>query len=100
MWCTLLSTLYTFTVSVGCPYHSDLSGLNRDLRMSDLFFYILYRLHPFHVLLCNLMFLMMLYNNFSFVSNLSHEWYECMVDLNITLSESVVRFYTKNALID
>ena len=38
----------------GGPSESDLSGLNRglpDLRMTVIvFFYILFRLHPFHVL--------------------------------------------------
>ena len=34
------------------------------------------------------MFLMMLYNNLLFVSNLRHEMYECTVDLNKILSES------------
>ena len=46
------------------------------------------------------MFLMMLYNNFSFVSNLRHVWHECSVDLNTIVPESVVTLYTKNALID
>ena len=31
------------------------------------FIYILNRIHQLHVLLCNLMFLVMLYNNFLFV---------------------------------
>ena len=52
--------------------------LNRglpDLIMTVFVVYILHRLHPFHVPLCNLMFLMMLYNNLLFVSNVRHEWY-------------------------
>ena len=36
---------------------------------------------------------MMLYNNFSFVSNLRHEWHECTIDLNKILSESVITLY-------
>ena len=56
----------------GGPY---LLGLNRDLPdlwMTVIVFCVLYRLHPFHVLLCNSIFLMKLYNIF-----LLHEWYEC-----------------------
>ena len=89
--------------SVG-PCDSDLSILNRclqHLQMTVTYCYILYRLHPFHELLCNLMFPMMLYNNVLFVSNLRHQWFVnnqcrseynsiCIVEFKMTRSVQIV----------